>query len=346
MITAAVARAGLVLSGALVALLFLHLYRDRRNRLLAGHRERPEEDTSPPEGGMNLRRGRALTLALAGAGLVASLILLPASDRALPDPAARPAVVLVLDLSPSMAVGPEGRRRWDRALGIARRIVTREPPGPTALVVFSATARTLAPPTRDRDTLLAYLNRLAPGTIRPHGSHIGPALEEALANLSREGDGSGEGELSRGRIVIVSDGEVWDGDRGLSSSIRRRIRDGEIAISAVAVSEPREGPVPPNLFSPSRREDPSRRPLSRARPERLRGVVEELGGRVVEGAAVERLLRRPPSPTSRSGRTGSAWVEGGVLGHFPALLAVVWLALIFEARLGALEARHEIEEEA
>ncbi len=107
--------------------------------------------------------------------------------------------VLILDLSQSMLVEDVKPNRFERARQIMRRILNSNFDGETALVVFSASAFTVSPLTRDATTLLEFIKALSPQTMPLEGNRLDLALKKANRLLTASITRSGQ-------IIVITDG--------------------------------------------------------------------------------------------------------------------------------------------
>lgn len=107
--------------------------------------------------------------------------------------------VIVLDMSPSMAVTDLKPDRLTRARYVIRDLLFELQEGRTALVVFGAEPHVVAPLTDDVATIQALLPALSVDILPVPGDRAGPALRMAGALLQRVGS-------VRGKVVLLSDG--------------------------------------------------------------------------------------------------------------------------------------------
>ncbi len=155
--------------------------------------------------------GRALGRAAAVAVLIVACAGPRVPDLSTPVPAAGIALVLVLDVSGSMAeadfpAAAGAVTRLSAAQAAFRAFVAGgdglpgRPQDRIGLVTFAAVPRTVCPPTFNHAVLLALLDQQKPATGPDAGTNVGDALAEGLARLDAAGDG-------RKVIVLLSDGE-------------------------------------------------------------------------------------------------------------------------------------------
>lgn len=173
----------------------------------------------------------------------------------------RATVVLVLDVSGSMAARDVKPTRLDAARdAIKRFLVTLPGPVRVGVIAFSNTAEVIAAPTTDRDQVREALDSLLP----QYGTALGDAVARAaelVHDATAESDGSvpetKEGEPRPGAIVFLSDGAQTQGllspAQGAAAASRLQVPvytvalgtdDGVIEITRF--NETRTIPVPPD----------------------------------------------------------------------------------------------------
>ncbi len=113
-------------------------------------------------------------------------------------------LVVALDTSRSMLVEDMGRSRLEEAKRQIGALLNELRGDRVGLVAFSGDVRSVAPLTRDRETLRWFLDSLDPEDNRRGGTDLGMALEESLAYFDGR---SGAHEA----IVLVTDGEDLEG---------------------------------------------------------------------------------------------------------------------------------------
>ncbi len=139
----------------------------------------------------------ALSLAL----LIAALAMAGPSWEKLPQPVFKTdsALVILLDLSPSMLAQDVQPSRLVRARLKLIDLLQQRQEGLSALVVYAGEAHTVTPLTDDTETIISLLPSLSPGIMPLRGSNTEMALEQALT-LFRD-----SGHL-QGDILLVTDG--------------------------------------------------------------------------------------------------------------------------------------------
>ena len=162
-------------------------------------------------------------------------------------------VVLLIDLSRSMAVADVAPSRLQHGLAAAGELVEALPAAAIAVVGFSDTGHLLLPFTDDRHALrqqLAALHEQAPAL---GGSQIAAALRYAGFELP------GRPGAVR-TVVLVSDGESSAGD---PLPVARRAGHGGVAIVTVPVGTAAGAPVPASGGERSARDQRAMREVAR-----------------------------------------------------------------------------------
>lgn len=111
--------------------------------------------------------------------------------------------VIVLDLSLSMTIQDVKPSRLQRARFKVEDLLARQTEGLTGLVVFSGSAFTVSPLTRDNRTISALLKSLDTSMMPSQGSRADLGLLQAGNVLQQAG-------ITQGDIVLVADGAIKD----------------------------------------------------------------------------------------------------------------------------------------
>ncbi|MFQ5487877.1 MAG: VWA domain-containing protein [Gammaproteobacteria bacterium] len=151
-----------------------------------------------------------------------------------PQPRSAIDLVLVVDISPSMAVNDIAPSRLERAKFELRDLFARLQGTRLALVVYSAQAYRLLPLTSDNTTLAHFVAALDTGLTRRHGSNLTMALETASELLQDSPAGSRA-------VLLLSDGEVHDPDSARAAA--RRLGRHDIPLLIMGLGTPGGGPV-------------------------------------------------------------------------------------------------------
>ncbi|HET6316659.1 MAG TPA: VWA domain-containing protein [Chloroflexota bacterium] len=149
-------------------------------------------------------------------GLTALLISLARPSLVLAVPRAESDVILVVDVSGSMAATDLQPSRLGAATKAARTLIDRLPDGARIGVVsFSQGANVVAPLSSDR----LQAERALDGLVANGGTAIGDGLNAALNQLSQR-PRDAEGTLASGRVILLSDGENSFGQSPSSATAR------------------------------------------------------------------------------------------------------------------------------
>ena len=180
---------------------------------------------------------RRLPLLLLGLGWLLALLALagPVWER-LPQPLFKPRepVVIVLDLSRSMAAEDIRPSRLARAKQKVLDLLKRSGSGQTGLVAFAGDAFVVSPLTDDAATVAALIPALTPETMPVQGSRPDRGLRQAAALLDHA-------DLGAGTVVLIT-----DGDAAPSESFRaaQALAEAGHRLSVLGVGTPQGGPVP------------------------------------------------------------------------------------------------------
>ena len=234
---------------------------------------------------------RVRTLMLVLAGLLLALALARPSLRTREVPVLVPAkpLVLLLDVSSSMAVRDVPLGRLGAARILVRRIVSRLPASPIGLMVFAGEAHTLLPPSFQRSLLLQYLDSVDPEMLTRQGTSLSAALKAGLSIMRN-------GSLEEGTVfLLLSDGEHHD-DPGEILSLVAALRDAGGRMAALSLGTPEGGSVPVarraglSLMSGlSDAETENGMPHSRSRPDVLAQLAGAGGGTFAHGEKMEEV---------------------------------------------------------
>ena len=230
--------------------------------------------------------------------LLAILALAGPSWVKLPDTSftARDARVIALDLSSSMLAEDLKPNRLTQARYRLADLLAESEEGQAGLVAFAGDAFVVSPLTSDMNTIANLLPALRPDIIPVGGSRADRALELAATLLERAGMGGGE-------VLLVADSAD-----SRTAAAARKLRDGGILTSVLAVGTPQGAPIPSGG-----------------------GFVKDRGGNVV----ITRLDSAALREVSAAGGGRYSVLDGG-------RQAAVWAdadSLAFERRDEALEDR-------
>src|SRR5205085_2872015 len=196
--------------------------------------------------------GAALALAVLAAARPSALITLPSQQRT---------IVLVIDVSLSMRASDVQPSRIAAAQAAAREFL-REPPGDVkiAIVSFAGTAAVVQQPTRDRDDLIAAIDRLQLDRHTAIGSGIIVALATLFPDQGIDVESAGPGARTRpakepkaevkpvppgsnpnAAIILLTDGRRTIGPDPLQAA--RMAADRGVRVYTVGFGNAQGGPV-------------------------------------------------------------------------------------------------------
>ncbi len=171
---------------------------------------------------------------LTGALIIASLAMAGPSWEKLPQPVHKTdnAMVILLDLSPSMRAEDIKPSRLVRARLKLIDLLQQRQEGLTALVAYAGEAYTVTPLTDDTDTIISLLPALSPDVVPLSGSNTEMALDQALKLFK-------DGGQQQGDILLVTDGVTYDAQEYL----RRKLPPG-FRLSILGVGTEAGAPIP------------------------------------------------------------------------------------------------------
>ena len=195
------------------------------------------------------------------------------------------AMVLVLDLSASMNAADLAPSRLVRARLKIRDILERSIEGQTGLVVFAGDAFSVAPLTRDNETITSQLRVLDPRIMPVQGSRADLGLEEAGKLLEQAG-------IPAGDILVIADGF----QNTQTDIVTRKLQEQGHRISFMGVGTTEGAPISDGKGDVIR--DRNKVPvLARLEEDRFRKLAEAGGGRYVRIALndsdIDYLLSMP-----------------------------------------------------
>lgn len=175
-----------------------------------------------------------LWLLLAGL-LLAVIALAGPTWQRLPQPLLRQqsALVIVLDLSRSMAAGDLKPSRLLRARLKIEDLLRQRREGQTALVVFAGDAFAVTPLTEDHRTIAALLSSLDPEIMPVQGSEPARALELGAELIQRTG-------LNNGTLLLVTDEDRPERSEAAASKLREQ----GLQLAIIGVGTPQGAPIP------------------------------------------------------------------------------------------------------
>ncbi|HEU4973446.1 MAG TPA: VWA domain-containing protein [Baekduia sp.] len=211
-----------------LAIVYAGTQRDRRRAAAAFASPMLAASVTPRRPGWR-RHGPALAIALA---LAALIVAAARPQRVVAVPVERAQVMLVTDVSGSMMARDVAPSRLVAARNAAKRFLTDVPEQlNVGLEAFNQTPRVLQSPTRDREALVAALDRL---TVSG-GTATGDAIQTAIRVLQRAPSLNGHKPPSA--IVLLSDGASTHGQVQPLDAARAAARL-KIPITTVALGTP------------------------------------------------------------------------------------------------------------
>ena len=304
---------------AVVGIVLLEQHRRRRAAAWATPALLPNMTTRPS----HLRRHLPTALTLLG---VALLLVGFARPKATYNVKAQEAtLVLVLDVSGSMAATDVQPSRFAAAKAIVRRFIAKAPKGyRLSLVTFSDHVAVSAAPTRSLDAVSAALARAHTG---PQGTALADAVVRAVrvASLVK---GSVPGRRPPAAVVVLSDGGQTTG-RVSPQQAAVKARQAHIPVSAILLGTP-DGVVQQKLKGGF-----TERIQVPAQPQELEALARGSAGRFTGGPAALDVNGTYDELGSRTGRRKktievSAAAAGGGLAFVLAggLLSGLWFRRI------------------
>jgi hypothetical protein len=170
-----------------------------------------------------------------------------------------------------------------------------------AVVIFAGEAYALVPLTTDLSAVAVFLDGVQPGMVALPGSNLQRAVDAALGLLPEEGEGR--------VLLLMTDGENLQGDvQGATTALG----DAGVGVLAVMAGTERGGPIPEPSEDGTvhyKRDADGQPVVTRAHPEVLAAIVDEVGGEVLNlgepnvvqkvASAVEGLRTREVDETRR-----------------------------------------------
>ncbi|GMG88317.1 VWA domain-containing protein [Biformimicrobium ophioploci] len=261
------------------------------------------------------------------AGLMTLAIILAGPTwKKLPAPvfSNQDALVILLDLSPSMRAEDLKPDRLTRARMKTLDLLNARKDGLTALVAYSGEAHVVTPLTEDTETIANLLPALAPEMMPVPGSNPEMATQVALQLLQDSGHVSGN-------LLFVTDDIAPEAIRDISSQVPTGVR-----VSAIAVATKDGAPIPVGRGGFAKEQDGSI-VVARYSPQDLRkltsahdGVYREIS---IDDSDIEAVLDTMTdiSEAKTSEREFDQWHESG-----PTILLLLLPLLAIAFRRGWL----------
>ena len=144
------------------------------------------------------------------------------------------ALVLILDLSPSMLAEDVSPSRLVRARYKMIDTLNKRQQGNTGLVVYGGDAHSVSPLTEDGNTLINLIPTLHPSLLPAYGSNTEQAIENGIELLASAG-------YQRGDLLLISDGV----DRSAFADISSQIASaGDIRLHILGLGTAQGAPIP------------------------------------------------------------------------------------------------------
>ena len=228
-------------------------------------------------------------------------------------------VVLLLDVSHSMAATDVSPSRLALSRMAARRLLDRLPGTRFALVAFKGKAVRLLPLTEDTRAVAIFLDAVDGGWIASPGTDVEQGLAQALASLS-PGRGSGRA------VVLFTDGESLSGNPAREAA---RAREARVPVLVVAAGTEEGAEVQDGQGRPVR---------SRAQLEPLKRIAERSGGRLLplDGGTGDALLAELERQRGGEGEAAGIVLESRERFGLPLGAGLFFLALSLVIRAARL----------
>ncbi|WP_460803986.1 VWA domain-containing protein [Microbulbifer agarilyticus] len=230
------------------------------------------------------------------------------SWRKLPTPvfSNQDAVVILLDLSPSMMATDLSPNRLTRARLKILDILNQREDGLTALVAYAGEAHIVTPLTDDTATIANLVPSLSPRIMPVPGSNIEMAVELGLRLLK---DGAG----GQGRLLAVTDGI----DKAAISTVKNAVNSSNASLSILAVGSGEGSPIPKSTGSGFVTDDSGSIIIANFDRAELQRLAQSTGGEfaqiTVDDSDIARVLpeNTTPQQAELTEREFDQWNEEG-----------------------------------
>ena len=181
------------------------------------------------------RLTRSFMMGAAGCWLLFCLALAGPSWNQLPQPVHKEdaALVLMLDLSPSMLAEDVAPSRLIKARYKMIDILKARQQGFTGLVVYGGEAFTVSPLTEDGNTIISLIPTLHPGLLPVYGSNTEDGIDAAMDLIKNAG-------YQQADILLLSDGVSRAAFGDISSQLKSR----NIRLHILGVGTAEGAPIP------------------------------------------------------------------------------------------------------
>lgn len=189
--------------------------------------------------GTSGRLSRRLYAGLGFAWLAAVLALAGPAWERLPQPVYQSgdAMVILVDLSPSMQVKDVTPSRLERMRYKLTDLIKARKEGSTALVAYAGDAHVLAPLSDDQQTLLALIPNLSPDIMPIAGSHTEEAVALALNLLKQD-------QRRRGSLVLLTDGVTEQASQAIEELFAQQPAGMDFRLSILGIGTSEGAPIP------------------------------------------------------------------------------------------------------
>ena len=170
------------------------------------------------------------------AWIITCVALAGPSWQQLPQPVHKKdaALILIMDLSPSMLAEDVKPSRLERARFKLIDILKNRSEGFSALVVYGGAAYTLTPLTEDSNTIISLVPVLHPTLLPEYGSNTEDAIETALELAVNGG-------YQQGDLLLITDGVSRSAFNTIQSMISKA---GKFRLSILGVGTQQGAPIP------------------------------------------------------------------------------------------------------
>lgn len=228
--------------------------------------------------------------------------------RKLPTPvySNQDALVILLDLSPSMMATDLSPDRLTRARLKVLDILKQRKDGLTALVAYAGEAHVVTPLTDDTGTIANLVPSLSPQIMPVPGSNIEMAVEAGLRLIRDGANGSG-------RLLAVTDGI----DKAAIGTIKDALRGSNVSLSILAVGSGDGSPIPKSNGSGFITDDSGAIVITNFDRRELTRLAHSTGGEfaqiTVDDSDITRVLPENSSPgqAELTEREFDQWHEEG-----------------------------------
>ena len=181
------------------------------------------------------RLTRSFMMGAAGCWLLFCLALAGPSWNQLPQPVHKEdaALVLMLDLSPSMLAEDVAPSRLIKARYKMIDILKARQQGFTGLVVYGSEAFTVSPLTEDGNTIISLIPTLHPGLLPVYGSNTEDAIDAAMDLIKNAG-------YQQADILLLTDGVSRAAFGDISSQLKSR----NIRLHILGIGTSEGAPIP------------------------------------------------------------------------------------------------------